>query len=51
VASNNNVDYAFDAATTEALAIRFGLYLANQLGVNKVLIQSDCLEAVETLNE
>jgi hypothetical protein len=45
-ASNSMVDR--DAATTEALAIAHGLYLANQLGVNKVMIQYDCLEAVET---
>jgi hypothetical protein len=50
-ASNNMVDHAMDVATTEALEIRYGLYLANQLGVNKVMIQSDFHEAVEIMRD
>ncbi|OEL25966.1 hypothetical protein BAE44_0013015 [Dichanthelium oligosanthes] len=44
-----SIDFALDAATAEALALRNGLYLANQMGCNKLVIQSACLEVVETM--
>lgn len=44
-----SVDYALDAATTEALVIRRGLDLANEVGFSRIIIQPDCLVAVETL--
>jgi ribonuclease HI len=46
-ANNNPIDYALDATTSEAMAIRHGLYLANQLGANKLIVQSDCKEMIE----
>jgi hypothetical protein len=46
-ANNNPIDYALDATTSEAMAIRHGMYLANQLGANKLIVQSDCKEMVE----
>jgi hypothetical protein len=33
----------------EAMAIQRGLYLANQVGCNKLIIQSECLEVIEIL--
>jgi hypothetical protein len=44
--SNNSVDFATDNATNEALAVRYELYLSNQLGCNKLTIQSDSLEVI-----
>jgi hypothetical protein len=44
--SNNFVDYACDV-----LAVRYGLYLANQVGCNSLVIQSNWLEIIISLNE
>jgi hypothetical protein len=49
-ACNEQVSYVIDAATTEALAIRRGVALANEMGFDRIIIQSDCLEAIETMH-
>lgn len=46
-ACNKEVSYAIDAATTEALGIRRGVVLANEMGFDKIIAESDCLEAME----
>ena len=38
-----------DAATAEALAVRNGLLLAGDVGCNKVIVESDCVDVVETM--
>jgi hypothetical protein len=38
-----------DAVTGEALALREGLSLAQSMGISKLIVQSDCLEVVETM--
>ncbi|OEL14975.1 hypothetical protein BAE44_0024010 [Dichanthelium oligosanthes] len=50
-ASSYFIDFALDASTTEAISLRNGLYLANEMGCNKLIIQSDCLEVVETMKD
>lgn len=41
--------YAIDAETTEALVIKHGLALANEVGYSRNFIHRDCLEAIETM--
>jgi hypothetical protein len=50
-ASNNPDAFSIDAASTEALAIHNGLYLANQLGANKLIMQSDYKKMIEILGD
>jgi hypothetical protein len=50
-ASSRRVSFAFDAGTTEALALRDGIALANQIGVHRLIIQSDCKDVVDTMVE
>ena len=38
-----------DAATAEASALRDGLLLAGEVGCNKLLVESDCMEVVEIM--
>jgi hypothetical protein len=45
-ASNNKVYFASHAATTEALCLRHGLHLLNQVGWNRIIIQCDCMEVI-----
>jgi hypothetical protein len=33
------------------MAIRHGIYLANQLDANKLIVQSDCKEIIEILKD
>jgi hypothetical protein len=49
VACNDPINYAIDANTLEVSAISRGLALANQLGCSRIIVQSDCLQVVETL--
>uniref|UniRef100_A0ACD6ATS5 Uncharacterized protein n=1 Tax=Avena sativa TaxID=4498 RepID=A0ACD6ATS5_AVESA len=48
-ACNDPVHYAIDANTLEAMAVRRGLALANEVGCPKIIVQSDCLQVIETL--
>ena len=41
--------FAEDAATAEACALRDGLLLAGEIGCNKVVVESDCMEVVEIM--
>lgn len=41
-ASNRKIEHVLDPATSEALALRDGIKLANQVGYNRLIMQSDC---------
>jgi ribonuclease HI len=38
-----------DAATAEARALRDGLLLAGQVGCNNLIVNSDCMDVIETM--
>ena len=40
-----------DAPSAEVLAVKDGLLLAQRIGCNGIIIQSDCLEVVETMQQ
>jgi ribonuclease HI len=44
-------EHVFDAHMAEAMALREGLTLAQQVGCSRLLIQSDCAEVVETIKQ
>ena len=48
-AGSQIIPFAIDAATTEAQAVLDGIHLANQLGCQKLAIQSDCSEVINIL--
>jgi hypothetical protein len=50
-AGNWKIDFCYDVLTAEASALRYGLSLAQTVGCNKVIINSDNLEVVNTMNE
>lgn len=50
-ASNHRLGVVLDAQTAEAEAVRQGLHLTNQLGCQKLCIQSDCMEVTNTLKD
>uniref|UniRef100_A0A8R7R7J1 RNase H type-1 domain-containing protein n=1 Tax=Triticum urartu TaxID=4572 RepID=A0A8R7R7J1_TRIUA len=49
-ASNEKLEHVSNAASTEAYALRHGLLLAHQMGVNKLVVEADCLEVISTMN-
>jgi len=49
IASNTFIPYLVDAPMAEAFALKEGLMLAQQIGGNRLFVQSDCLEVVETM--
>ena len=46
VASHSFIPHVLDVASSEAAALRDGLLLAQQIGCNRIEIQSDCMEVV-----
>ncbi|XP_073360719.1 uncharacterized protein [Aegilops tauschii subsp. strangulata] len=50
-ASSCGIAHVADASWAEARALRDGLILAGQTGCNQVLVNSDCMDVVETMNE
>ena len=44
------IDHCVDVLTTESWALRFGLSLAQRAGCNRLVINSDNLEVIETMN-
>lgn len=50
-ASNQKLSSELDTTTAEATTVLHGLYLANKMGVHKLLMQSDNLEVINTLND
>ena len=49
VGGNNKIECCLDALTAEALALRFGLYLAHKTGCNHAIINSDNMEVIDTM--
>jgi hypothetical protein len=49
VSCNGPISYVIDANTLEVSAVSRGLALANQLGCLWIIVPSDCLQVVETL--
>jgi ribonuclease HI len=47
----NYLHHVADAPTAEAMALRDGLKLAVQIGCNRIIIQSDCMQVVSTMEE
>ena len=45
------IEHVQDAPMAEAMALKEGLLLAQQIGCNRLMIQSDCLEVVETMKQ
>jgi len=48
-ASYSYISHVLDATMAEAFALRDGLLLAQQIGSNRVQIQADCIEVVDTM--
>ncbi|KAK3136312.1 hypothetical protein QOZ80_5BG0431460 [Eleusine coracana subsp. coracana] len=49
-ASRRFLAHTVDAAMAEAYALKEGLLLTQQIGANKIIIQTGCMEVVETMN-
>jgi hypothetical protein len=47
-ASNDILDYVHDAMA-EAYALRNGIYLALSLGCSRVIVNSNCMDIIETM--
>ena len=50
-ASNKFLPHVVDAHMAEAWALHDGLFLAQSIGANKVVCQTDCLEVVTTMQD
>ena len=50
-AANKKMDLCFDLFTAEAIAVRFGLNLANTVGCSKIEVTSDSVEVVNALSQ
>ena len=50
-ASHSFVPHLVDAPMAEAYALKEGLMLAQHIGCNRLIIQSDCMEVVQTMND
>jgi hypothetical protein len=48
-ASNDILDYVHDAPMAEAYALRNGIYFALSLGCSRVIVNSDCMDVIETM--
>jgi hypothetical protein len=48
-ASNDILDYVHDAPMAEAYALRNGIYLALYLGCSRVIVNSNCMDVIETM--
>jgi hypothetical protein len=46
-ATNNYIPHLVDAPMVEAYALKEGLMLAQHIGGNHLIVQSDCMEEVE----
>lgn len=50
-ASNEKLEHVSNAAAAEAYALGHGFLFAQQLGISKLNVKSDCLEVINTMNE
>ncbi|XBJ13296.1 hypothetical protein VPH35_017677 [Triticum aestivum] len=48
---NGKIDHCADVLMAEALALKFGLTLAQRAGCNRLIINSDNLEVIETMQD
>ena len=48
-ASHSYVPHLVDAPMAEAYALKEGLMLVQFIGFNRLIVQSDCMEVVETM--
>ena len=46
---NWKIDWCADVLTAEAMALRFGLILAQKVGCNRLIINSDNMEVIDTM--
>ena len=51
VAAHSFIPHVVDAPMAEAYALKEGLMLAQHIGCNRLIIQSDCMEVVETMKD
>jgi ribonuclease HI len=49
VASNTFISFLVDAPMAEAFALKEGLMLAQYIRGNRLIVQTDCMEVVETM--
>jgi hypothetical protein len=50
-ASSTFISHLVEALMTEAYALKEGLMLAQHIGVNWLIVQSDCMEVVEIMRD
>ncbi|XP_071680144.1 uncharacterized protein [Lolium perenne] len=50
-ACNRTIPFVSDAPSAEAMGLHDGLLLAGQVGCNRIEINSDCIEVIETMND
>jgi ribonuclease HI len=50
-ACNRTIPFVSDAPSAEAMGLRDGLLLAGQIGCNRIEINSDCIEVIDTMND
>ena len=50
VAASRYIPHLVDAPMAEAFALKDGLMLAQQIGGNRIIIQSDCMEVTEIMS-
>ena len=48
-AAHSFVPHLIDAPMAEAYALKEGLMLAQYIGCNRLIVQSDCMEVVQTM--
>ncbi|KAE8811226.1 hypothetical protein D1007_11975 [Hordeum vulgare] len=49
VGSCSDIPFAEDASSAEARALRDGLLLASEVGVQQIIVESDCQEVIDTM--
>ena len=50
-AAHSFIEHVVDAPTAEVHTLREGLLLAQHVGCSRIMVQSDCLEVVETMKQ
>ncbi|KAI4991971.1 hypothetical protein ZWY2020_040357 [Hordeum vulgare] len=51
VGGNRKIDHYADVLMAEAMALKFGLTLAQKVGCNRLIINSDNMEVIETMKD
>lgn len=50
-AGNSNIEVCGDALKAETLALRYGLELAQTMGCNTLIVNSDNMDVINTMSE